>query len=119
MIMMFMQAMGIFGLTIVETFDLFLISCFIFRLGFGGAIVLMSACFLKAFGSQNLGSVRGISAVIIVPVQPLGIFIVGQAFDAGFYIQSFLLMGAASIIALLVSSQISIQQKDNLSLQQQ
>ena len=44
---------------------------------------------------------------------------IGQAFDAGFYIQSFLLMGAASIIALLVSSQISIQQKDNLSLQQQ
>ena len=119
MIMMFMQAMGIFGLTIVETFDLFLISCFIFGLGFGGAMVLMSACFLKAFGSQNLGSVRGISAVIIVPVQPLGIFIVGQAFDAGLYIQSFLLMGAASIIALLVSSQISIQQKDNLSLQQQ
>ena len=54
MIMMFMQAMGIFGLTIVETFDLFLISCFIFGLGFGGAMVLMSACFLKAFGSQNL-----------------------------------------------------------------
>ena len=119
MIMMLMQAMGIFGLTMVETFDLFLLSCFIFGLGFGGAMVLMSACFLKAFGSQNLGSVRGISAVIIVPVQPLGIFIVGQAFDAGFYIQAFLLMGVASLVALLVSSQISIQQKDYPSLQQQ
>ena len=82
-------------------------------------MVLMSACFLKAFGSHNLGSVRGISAVIIVPVQPLGILIVGQAFDAGYYIQAFLLMGFASILALLVSSQISIEQKDYLSLQQQ
>ena len=119
MFMMLMQAIGIFGLTMVETFDLFLISCFVFGLGFGGAMVLMSACFLKAFGSHNLGSVRGISAVIIVPVQPLGILIVGQAFDAGYYIQSFLLMGFASILALLVSSQISIQQKDYPSLQQQ
>ena len=119
MFMMLMQAIGIFGLTMVETFGLFLISCFVFGLGFGGAMVLMSACFLKAFGSHNLGSVRGISAVIIVPVQPLGILIVGQAFDAGYYIQSFLLMGFASILALLVSSQISIQQKDYPSLQQQ
>ena len=119
MFMMLMQAIGIFGLTMVETFDLFLISCFVFGLGFGGAMVLMSACFLKAFGSHNLGSVRGISAVIIVPVQPLGILIVGQAFDAGYYIQAFLLMGFASILALLVSSQISIQQKDYPSLQQQ
>ena len=119
MFMMLMQAIGIFGLTMVETFDLFLISCFVFGLGFGGAMVLMSACFLKAFGSHNLGSVRGISAVIIVPVQPLGILIVGQAFDAGYYIQSFLLMGFASILALLISSQISIRQKDYPSLQQQ
>ncbi len=119
MFMMLMQAIGIFGLTMVETFDLFLISCFVFGLGFGGAMVLMSACFLKAFGSHNLGSVRGISAVIIVPVQPLGILIVGQAFDAGYYIQAFLLMGFASVLALLVSSQISIEQKDYPSLQQQ
>ena len=119
MFMMLMQAIGIFGLTMVETFGLFLISCFVFGLGFGGAMVLMSACFLKAFGSHNLGSVRGISAVIIVPVQPLGILIVGQAFDAGYYIQAFLLMGFASVLALLVSSQISIEQKDYPSLQQQ
>ncbi len=117
MIMMTMQAAGIFGLTIVESFDMFLISCFVFGLGFGGAMVLMSACFLKAFGSHNLGSVRGISALIIVPVQPLGILIVGQAFDAGIYIESFMLMGAASILALLVSSRISIEKKDYPSLQ--
>ena len=52
-------------------------------------------------------------------VQPLGILIVGQAFDAGIYIESFMLMGAASILALLVSSRISIEKKDYPSLQPQ
>ena len=109
MIMMAMQSMGIFGLTLIDNYLLFTIFCFIFGLGFGGAMVLMSASFLKAFGSQNLGSVRGISALIIVPVQPVGMILVGTAFDLNLYIESFLLMGAITLIGLLIGSRIIIR----------
>ena len=109
MIMMAMQSMGIFGLTLIDNYLLFTLFCFIFGLGFGGAMVLMSASFLKAFGSQNLGSVRGISALIIVPVQPVGMILVGTAFDFNLYIESFLLMGAITLIGLLIGSRIIIR----------
>ena len=109
MIMMTMQSMGIFGLTLIDNYLLFALFCFIFGLGFGGAMVLMSASFLKAFGSQNLGSVRGISALIIVPVQPVGMILVGTAFDLNLYIESFLLMGAITLIGLLIGSRIIIR----------
>ena len=109
MIMMAMQSMGIFGLTLIDNYLLFTLFCFIFGLGFGGAMVLMSASFLKAFGSQNLGSVRGISALIIVPVQPVGMILVGTAFDLNLYIESFLLMGAITLIGLLIGSRIIIR----------
>ena len=109
MIMMAMQSLGIFGLTLIDNYLLFTLFCFIFGLGFGGAMVLMSASFLKAFGSQNLGSVRGISALIIVPVQPVGMILVGTAFDFNLYIESFLLMGAITLIGLLIGSRIIIR----------
>ena len=109
MIMMTMQSMGIFGLTLIDNYLLFALFCFIFGLGFGGAMVLMSASFLRAFGSQNLGSVRGISALIIVPVQPVGMILVGTAFDLNLYIESFLLMGAITLIGLLIGSRIIIR----------
>ena len=109
MIMMAMQSLGIFGLTLIDNYLLFTLFCFIFGLGFGGAMVLMSASFLKAFGSQNLGSVRGISALIIVPVQPVGMILVGTAFDLNLYIESFLLMGAITLIGLLIGSRIIIR----------
>ena len=109
MIMMAMQSMGIFGLTLIDNYLLFTLFCFIFGLGFGGAMVLMSASFLKAFGSQNLGSVRGISALIIVPVQPVGMILVGTAFDLNLYIESFLLMGAITLIGLFIGSRIIIR----------
>ena len=109
MIMMAMQSMGIFGLTLIDNYLLFTLFCFIFGLGFGGAMVLMSASFLKAFGSQNLGSVRGISALIIVPVQPVGMILVGTAFDFNLYIESFLLMGAITLIGLFIGSRIIIR----------
>ncbi len=109
MIMMAMQSVGIFGLTLIDNYLLFTLFCFIFGLGFGGAMVLMSASFLKAFGSQNLGSVRGISALIIVPVQPVGMILVGTAFDFNLYIESFLLMGAITLIGLLIGSRIIIR----------
>ena len=109
MIMMAMHSIGIFGLTLIDNYLLFTLFCFIFGLGFGGAMVLMSASFLKAFGSQNLGSVRGISALIIVPVQPVGMILVGTAFDFNLYIESFLLMGAITLIGLLIGSRIIIR----------
>ena len=81
----------------------------IFGIGFGGAMVLMSACFLKAFGSNNLGSVRGLSALIIVPVQPVGMFVVGRAFDLNLYIEAFLLMGAITLLGFIIGSRIIIR----------
>ena len=109
MLMMLMQAVGIFGLTMIDQLGLFLIFCLIFGIGFGGAMVLMSACFLKAFGSNNLGSVRGLSALIIVPVQPVGMFVVGRAFDLNLYIGSFLLMGAITLLGFIIGSRIIIR----------
>ena len=109
MIMMAMQSIGIFGLTLIDNYLFFTIFCFVFGLGFGGAMVLMSACFLKAFGSQNLGSVRGVSAMLIVPVQPIGMILVGTAFDLNLYLESFLLMGAITLIGFAVGSRIIIR----------
>jgi MFS family permease len=109
MIMMVMQSLGIFGLTLATDYNLFILFCFIFGLGFGGAMPLMSASFLKAFGPQNLGSVRGISALIIVPVQPIGMVLVGRAFDLNLYIESFFLMGAITLIGFIIASRIIIR----------
>ena len=41
MIMMAMQSIGIFGLTLIDNYLVFTIFCFVFGLGFGGAMVLM------------------------------------------------------------------------------
>jgi hypothetical protein len=57
----------------------------------------MSACFLKAFGSANLGSVRGFSGMIVVPLQPVGIFVVGKAFDLNLYLEAFQIMGLGDL----------------------
>ena len=109
MIMMAMQSVGIFGLTLIDNYLFFTLFCFIFGLGFGGTMVLMSACFLKAFGSQNLGSVRGVSALLIVPVQPIGMILVGTAFDLNLYLESYLLMGAITLIGFAIGSRIIIR----------
>lgn len=109
MIMMAMQSVGIFGLTLIDSYLFFILFCFIFGLGFGGAMVLMSACFLKAFGSQNLGSVRGVSALLIVPVQPIGMILVGTAFDLNLHLESYLLMGAITLIGFAIGSRIIIR----------
>ena len=108
MIMMFMQSLGIFGLTFSGNFLFFSLFCFTFGLGFGGAMVLMSACFLKAFGSVNLGSVRGFSGMIVVPLQPVGIFFVGRAFDLNFYLEAFQIMGVVTLLGFIIGSRIII-----------
>ena len=108
MIMMLMQSLGIFGITFSDSFLLFTLFCFVFGLGFGGAMVLMSACFLKAFGSVNLGSVRGFSGMIVVPLQPVGIFFVGRAFDLNLYLEAFQIMGLVTLIGFIIGSRIII-----------
>ena len=108
MIMMLMQSLGIFGLTFSGNFLFFSLFCFTFGLGFGGAMVLMSACFLKAFGSVNLGSVRGFSGMIVVPLQPVGIFVVGRAFDLNLYLEAFQIMGVVTLLGFIVGSRIII-----------
>ena len=108
MIMMLMQSLGIFGLTFSGNFLFFSLFCFTFGLGFGGAMVLMSACFLKAFGSVNLGSVRGFSGMIVVPLQPVGIFFVGRAFDLNLYLEAFQIMGVVTLLGFIIGSRIII-----------
>ena len=108
MIMMLMQSLGIFGLTFSGNFLFFSLFCFTFGLGFGGAMVLMSACFLKAFGSVNLGSVRGFSGMIVVPLQPIGIFVVGRAFDLNLYLEAFQIMGVVTLLGFIIGSRIII-----------
>ena len=108
MIMMLMQSLGIFGLTFSGNFLFFSLFCFTFGLGFGGAMVLMSACFLKAFGSLNLGSVRGFSGMIVVPLQPVGIFVVGRAFDLNLYLEAFQIMGVVTLLGFIIGSRIII-----------
>ena len=108
MIMMLMQSLGIFGLTFSGNFLFFSLFCFTFGLGFGGAMVLMSACFLKAFGSVNLGSVRGFSGMIVVPLQPVGIFVVGRAFDLNLYLEAFQIMGVVTLLGFIIGSRIII-----------
>ena len=73
------------------------------------AFPIRLACFLKAFGSQNLGSVRGVSALLIVPVQPIGMILVGTAFDLNLYLESYLLMGAITLIGFAIGSRIIIR----------
>ena len=50
MIAMLLQAIGIFGITYLNEPNIFLLSAFIFGLGFGAATPLMTACYLRIFG---------------------------------------------------------------------
>ena len=49
MIAMLLQAIGIFGITYLNEPNIFLLSAFIFGLGFGAATPLMTACYLRIF----------------------------------------------------------------------
>ena len=75
MLAMSLQATGIFGFTYFSEPSIFLLSALIFGLGYGAATPLMTACYLRAFGSNNLGKARGISSPIVAPLQPIGILI--------------------------------------------
>ena len=107
MIAMLLQAMGIFGITYFNEPSIFLLSAFVFGLGFGAATPLMTACYLRIFGAQNLGKARGMSSPIISPLQPIGILI--TSILIGFqdtYFVAFNIMGCFALVAVFLASQI-------------
>jgi MFS family permease len=110
---MFLQAIGIFGITYLNEPSIFLLSAFIFGLGFGAATPLMTACYLRTFGAHNLGKARGISSPIISPLQPIGILI--TSILIGFqdtYFVAFNIMGCFALVAVVLASQIQEPEKN-------
>jgi MFS family permease len=108
MLAMSLQATGIFGFTYFSEPSIFLLSALIFGLGYGAATPLMTACYLRAFGSNNLGKARGISSPIVAPLQPIGILI--TSIFIGFqdtYFVAFNIMGCFALVAVFLASQIS------------
>ena len=47
--------------------------------------------------------------LLIVPVQPIGMILVGTAFDLNLYLESYLLMGAITLIGFAIGSRIIIR----------
>ena len=92
--------------------SIFFLSALIFGLGYGAATPLMTACYLRAFGSHNLGKARGISSPIIAPLQPIGILI--TSILIGFkdtYFVAFNIMGCFALVAVVLASQIQEPEK--------
>jgi len=113
MMAMLLQAIGIFGITYFSEPSVFLMSAFIFGLGFGAAMPLMTACYLRTFGAHNLGKARGISSPIVSPLQPVGILI--TSILIGFqdtYFIAFNIMGCVALVAVVLASQI--QEPENI-----
>jgi MFS family permease len=107
MMAMFLQAIGIFGITYFNEPSIFLLSAFIFGLGFGAATPLMTACYLRIFGAHNLGKARGIASPIVSPLQPIGVLI--TSILIGFqdtYFVAFNIMGCIALVAVILASQI-------------
>ena len=112
MIAMSLQATGIFGFTYFSEPSIFFNSALIFGLGYGAATPLMTACYLRVFGSNNLGKARGISSPIVAPLQPIGILI--TSILIGFqdtYFLAFNIMGCIAIFAVILASQIQEPEK--------
>jgi len=112
MIAMSFQAIGIFGFTYFSEPSIFFLSALIFGLGYGAATPLMTACYLRVFGSNNLGKARGISSPIVAPLQPIGILI--TSILIGFhdtYFIAFNIMGCVALAAVILASQIQEPKK--------
>jgi MFS family permease len=107
MMAMFLQAIGIFGITYFNEPSIFLLSAFIFGLGFGAATPLMTACYLRIFGAHNLGKARGIASPIVSPLQPIGVLITSIliAFQDTYFV-AFNIMGCIALVAVILASQI-------------
>ena len=114
MMAMFLQATGIFGITYFNESSIFLLSAFIFGLGFGAATPLMTACYLRIFGAHNLGKARGIASPIVSPLQPIGVLV--TSILIGFqdtYFVAFNIMGCIALVAVILASQIHEPRKSN------
>ena len=114
MMAMFLQAVGIFGITYFNEPSIFLLSAFIFGLGFGAATPLMTACYLRIFGAHNLGKARGIASPIVSPLQPIGVLI--TSILIGFqdtYFVAFNIMGCIALVAVILASQIHEPKKSD------
>ena len=114
MIAMFLQAIGIFGITYFNEPSIFLLSAFIFGLGFGAATPLMTACYLRTFGAHNLGKARGIASPIVSPLQPIGVLV--TSILIGFqdtYFVAFNIMGCIALVAVILASQIHEPKKSD------
>ena len=114
MMAMFLQAIGIFGITYFNEPSIFLLSAFIFGLGFGAATPLMTACYLRTFGAHNLGKARGIASPIVSPLQPIGVLV--TSILIGFqdtYFVAFNIMGCIALVAVILASQIHEPKKSD------
>ena len=114
MMAMFLQAIGIFGITYFNEPSIFLLSAFIFGLGFGAATPLMTACYLRTFGAHNLGKARGIASPIVSPLQPIGVLV--TSILIGFqdtYFIAFNIMGCIALVAVILASQIHEPKKSD------
>ena len=112
MLAMSLQATGIFGFTYFSEPSIFLLSALIFGLGYGAATPLMTACYLRAFGSNNLGKARGISSPIVAPLQPIGILITSVLIGyQDTYFVAFNIMGCFALVAVVLASQIQEPEK--------
>ena len=112
MIAMSLQATGIFGFTYFSEPSIFFLSALIFGLGYGAATPLMTACYLRAFGSHNLGKARGISSPIVAPLQPIGILITSILIGyKDTYFVAFNIMGCFALVAVILASQIQEPEK--------
>ena len=112
MIAMSLQATGIFGFTYFSEPSIFFLSALIFGLGYGAATPLMTACYLRAFGSHNLGKAGGISSPIVAPLQPIGILITSILIGyKDTYFVAFNIMGCFALVAVILASQIQEPEK--------
>ena len=118
MIAMLLQAIGIFGITYLNEPNIFLLSAFIFGLGFGAATPLMTACYLRIFGAHNLGKANIFQRYVIshhftlLSFQPIGILI--TSILIGFqdtYFAAFNIMGCFALVAVILASQIQEPEK--------
>tara|TARA_X000001036_G_scaffold214744_1_gene201154 strand:- start:308 stop:466 length:159 start_codon:yes stop_codon:yes gene_type:complete len=46
--------------------------------------------------------------MIVVPLQPVGIFVVGRAFDLNLYLEAFQIMGVVTLLGFIIGSRIII-----------
>ena len=72
---MFLQAIGIFGITYFNEPSIFLFKCIHIWFGFWCSNTINDSVLLKNFWAHNLGKARGIASPIVSPLQPIGVLV--------------------------------------------